>query len=51
MLIPEPVYVEGVSGNIDVEVRANYNIEWYDCTGDMSDENYHSAIWIPVKKK
>ena len=45
------IFNEWIPNNKDYEVRANYNIEWYDCTGDMSDENYHSAIWIPVKKK
>ena len=27
------------------------NIEWYDCmNGEKTDPDYHSAIWIPVKK-
>ncbi len=25
---------------------------WYDCVnGEKTDKDYHSAIWIPVKKK
>lgn len=28
------------------------NIEWYDCmNGEKTDPDYHSAIWIPVKRK
>ena len=45
------IFNEWIPNNQEYEVRANYNIEWYDCTTDMDDENYHSAIWIPVKKK
>lgn len=45
------IFNEWIPNNNEYEVRANYNIEWYDCTGDMNDENYHSAIWIPIKKK
>ena len=45
------VFNEWIPNNKEYEVRGNYNIEWYDCTADMSDSNYHSAIWIPVKKK
>ena len=45
------IFNEWIPNNQEYEVRANYNIEWYDCTSDMKDSNYHSAIWIPVKKK
>ena len=45
------IFNEWIPNNSEYEVRANYNIEWYDCTADMSDEDYHSAIWIPVKKR
>ena len=45
------IFNEWIPNNREYEVRGNYNIEWYDCTADMNDENYHSAIWIPVKKK
>ena len=45
------IYNEWIPNNSEYEVRENYNIEWYDCTADMRDENYHSAIWIPIKKK
>ena len=45
------IFNEWIPNNNEYEVRANYNIEWYDCTGDQNSEDYHSAIWIPVKKK
>lgn len=45
------IFEEWIPNNNEYEVRANYNIEWYDCMGDMNDANYHAAIWLPVKKK
>lgn len=28
------------------------NVEWYDpVNGKSTDSDYHSAIWIPVKRK
>ena len=45
------IFNDWIPNNRDYKVRANYSIEWYDCTGDMNDSNYHSAIWIPVEKK
>ena len=45
------IFNEWIPNNKEYDVRENYNIEWYDCTTDMNDEKYHSAIWIPVKKK
>ena len=45
------IFNEWIPNNNEYEVRNNYNIEWYDCTTDMDNPNYHSAIWIPVKKK
>ena len=45
------IFNEWIPNNNEYKVRANYNIEWYDCTTDMHDENYHSAIWIPIKKR
>ena len=45
------IFNEWIPNNKEYDVRENYNIEWYDCTSDMNDAKYHSAIWIPVKKK
>ena len=45
------IYNEWLPNNKEYELRANYSIEWYDCQTDMSDENYHSAIWLPIKRK
>ena len=34
------------------ELSGNANIEWYDCiNGEKTDSDYHSAIWIPVRRK
>lgn len=45
------IFNEWIPNNKEYEVRENISIEWYDCTTDMNDSNYHSAIWIPVRKK
>lgn len=45
------IFNDWIPNNKEYKVRANYNIEWYDCTGDMNDSDYHSAIWIPISKK
>lgn len=45
------IFNDWIPNNKEYEVRDNISIEWYDCTNDMSSEDYHSAIWIPVRKK
>lgn len=46
------IFKEWLPGNPDYELDGNATIEWYDCiNGEMTDSDYHSAIWIPVKKK
>lgn len=46
------IFKEWLPGNKEYELCGNANIEWYDCiNGEKTDTNYHSAIWIPVKKK
>ena len=46
------IFNEWLPGNPDYEIAGNANIEWYDCVnGEKTDPDYHSAIWIPVKKK
>lgn len=45
------IFNDWIPNNKEYEIRENYNIEWYDTTTDMDDPKYHSAIWIPVKKK
>ncbi len=44
------IFREWLPGNPDYEFPGNVNIEWYG-EGDGSAQDYHSAIWIPVKKK
>ena len=46
------IFKEWLPGNPDYEIDGNATVEWYDCiNGEMNDPDYHSAIWIPVKKK
>ena len=44
--------MEWLPGNPDYEISGNANVEWYDCmNGEKTDPDYHSAIWLPVKRK
>ena len=46
------IFTEWLPGNPDYELSGNATVEWYDCVnGEMTDPDYHSAIWVPVKKK
>ena len=46
------IFNEWLPGNPDYELCGNASAEWYDCVnGEKTDKDYHSAIWIPVKKK
>ena len=46
------IFNEWLPGNPEFELSGNANVEWYDCiNGEMTDPDYHSAIWIPVKRK
>lgn len=50
--LSDRIFKEWLPGNPDYEINGNASVEWYDCTnGDKTDPNYHSAVWIPVKKK
>ena len=45
------IFKEWLPGNPDYELCGNASAEWYDCVnGEKTDKDYHSAIWIPVKK-
>ena len=44
------IFREWMPGNPDFEFPGRVNIEWYG-DEDPSSPDYHSAIWIPVKKK
>ena len=36
----------------EYELCGNASVEWYDCVnGEKTDPDYHSAIWVPVKRK
>lgn len=45
------IFTEWLPGNPDYEISGNATAEWYDCKAMPTDKDYHSAIWIPVKKK
>ena len=46
------IYTEWLPGNPEWELSGSATVEWYDCVnGEKTDPDYHSAIWIPVKKK
>ncbi len=44
------IFKTWLPGNPDYEMNGNCNIEWYSCDGNKTDDNYESAIWIPVKR-
>ncbi len=46
------IFNEWLPNNPDFEIAGNANIEWYDCVnGEPSDPDYHSAVWIPIKRR
>lgn len=46
------IFREWLPGNPDYELSGSASVEWYDCVnGEKTDPDYHSAIWLPVKKK
>ena len=46
------IFREWLPGNPDYELCGNASMEWYDCVnGEKTDPDYHSAIWVPVRKK
>ncbi len=46
------IYQEWLPGNPKYELCGNATVEWYDCVnGEKTDPDYHSAIWVPVKKR
>ena len=46
------IFREWLPGNPEYELSGNAVVEWYDCVnGEKTDPDYHSAIWLPVKRK
>ena len=46
------IFKEWLPANPEYELCGNANVEWYDCVnGEKTDPDYHSAIWVPVKRK
>ncbi len=44
------IYGEWIPGNVEYEIADPINIEVY-TKGDTSAADYHSEIWLPVRKK
>lgn len=46
------IFREWLPDNPEYELCGNASVEWYDCVnGEKTDPDYHSAIWVPVKRK
>lgn len=45
------IYREWLPGNTEYELADDLNIEWYSGQGNVTDDDYESAVWIPVRKK
>ena len=46
------IFREWLPGNPEYELCGNATVEWYDCVnGEKTDPDYHSAIWVPVRKR
>ena len=46
------IFREWLPGNPEYELCGKASVEWYDCVnGEKTDPDYHSAIWVPVKRK
>lgn len=46
------IFREWLPANPDYELSGNATVEWYDCVnGNPTDPDYHSAIWVPIKRK
>ena len=46
------IFKEWLPGNAEYELSGSASVEWYDCVrGEKTDPDYHSAIWLPVKRK
>ena len=46
------IFREWLPGNPEYELCGSASVEWYDCVnGEKTDPDYHSAIWVPVKRR
>ncbi len=46
------IFREWLPGNPEYELFGNASVEWYDCVnGEKTDPDYHSAIWVPIRRK
>ncbi|MCQ2743154.1 MAG: AraC family transcriptional regulator [Bacilli bacterium] len=50
--VTNKIFKEWLPNNEEFEIDGNANVEWYDCVnGNNTDPDYHSAVWIPIKRK
>ncbi len=46
------IFGEWLPENKEYELSGNASVEWYDgSSGETTAPDYHSAVWIPVKRK
>ena len=45
------IFSEWLPGNPDYEPCGDATVEWYDTSGEPTDPDYHSAIWVHVRKR
>lgn len=45
------IFKEWLPGNAEFEIAMDANIEWYSAGENMTDIDYESGVWIPVKRK
>ena len=46
------IFREWLPAHPEYELRGNATVEWYDCVnGEKTDPDYHSAVWVPVKRR
>lgn len=52
--VEQQIFSEWLPGNGDYEIAAGYNVEMYsdprNFENGLSDDNYYTEVWIPVKK-
>lgn len=45
------IFQEWLPGNPEFEIARGFNIEWYSMEKPLSDPDYESGIWLPVKRR
>lgn len=45
------IFRDWLPHHLEYKIAKGYNIEWYSEKGRTTDDDYESAIWIPITKK